>query len=202
MCNWPTFAAISGREIELYNPIPGSFGLAVISGKTGKLVRWGQNIVEGRETHFTHAFLVLDNQQVIEAEPGGAQINSIDRYLDGDVLFSDAPIRNEVARAKALYDHPLVNDVYEERLRERVVDMGRGLKGIPYNYLDYLAIGLEHFHIRPKLVTNRVRRQDRLICSQLVDFIYNFAGIHLFNDGRLPQDVTPADLEQWIVDNG
>lgn len=173
-------------------PTPGSFGLAVISGKTGRLVRWGQNIVEGRETHYTHAFLVLDNQEVIEAEPGGAKIVSVEKYLFGDVLFSDKPIKSVLGNQLYPYD----ND--EPAVRSLVIDIARGLKGIPYNYLDYVAIALEHFDIRPKMVTNRVRRQDRLICSQLVDFVYNMAGIHLFKDGRLPQDVTPADL-QWYA---
>jgi hypothetical protein len=149
---------------------PGSFGLAVISGKTGRWVRRGQNIVEGRKTHYTHAFLVLDNNEILEAEPGGAQINPIDRYLTGDVLISDLPIQRHVVE----YYHNVgpAWQAEEARMRERVVDIGRGLKGIPYNYLDYLAIGLEHFGVRPKLITNRVRRQDRLICSQLVDFVY------------------------------
>lgn len=168
----------------------------MISGKTGFWVRKGQNIVESRKTHYTHAFLVLDNNEVIEAEPGGAKITPLSHYLTGDVLFSDAPIQEYLA-SPVTWLYPET----EESVRERVVDIGRGLKDTPYNYLDYLAIGLEHFGVRPKLVLNRVRRQDRLICSQLVDFVYNMAGIHLFNDGRVPQDVTPADLEQWVRDN-
>lgn len=174
---------------------PGAFGLSVIEGKTGRLVRRGQDIVDGRKTKFTHAFLVLDNHEVIEAEPGGAQIVSLDKYLSRDpntVLFSDKPVQT----ALATHCGPLN---FEQLLRERIVDIARGLEGIPYNYLDYLAIGLEHFGIDLPIVRSRVRRQDRLICSQLCDFVYNFAGIHLFDDGRLPQDVTPGDLEGYVL---
>jgi hypothetical protein len=173
-------------------PVPGSFGLAVISGKTGYWVRKGQNIVEGRKTHYTHAFLVLDNNEVIEAEPGGAILTPLSKYMDGgDVLFCDKPVKNAVGNQLYPYDGG------EKEIRERVIDFGRSLKGIPYNYMDYLAIGLEHFNIDLRVVRNRVRRPDRLICSQLVDFVYQMAGIHLFDDGRVSQDVTPADLEWY-----
>jgi hypothetical protein len=33
-----------------------------------------------------------------------------------------------------------------------------------------------------------------MICSQLVDEAYLRAGVHLFDDGRDPGDVTPGDL--------
>ncbi len=46
----------------------------------------------------------------------------------------------------------------------------------------------------------RLCRKDRLICSQLVDEAYRLADIHLFNDGRLPQLVSPGDLLVLIQD--
>lgn len=174
-------------------PKAGTLGLSVISGKTGKLVRKGQDIVEHRKTKYTHAFLVLHNEQVIEAEPGGAQVTSLATYLsraEGTVLFSDLPVQNAVEQG-----------ANELLLRDQLDRIGRGLSGVPYNYLDYLAIGLERFLIEPRFITNRVRRQDRLICSQLVDFAYQQVGIHLFDDGRLPQDVTPGDLQFWVEDH-
>lgn len=175
------------------NPPPGSFGLSVISGKTGKLVQWGQNIVDGRLETYTHAFFVLDNNEVIEAEPGGAEINPISKYLGReDVLFCDKPVQN------ALLMFPWApRQQLEATLRSVMVERGRTLVGTPYNYLDYLAIGLEHFNIDLGFIRKRVRREDRMICSQLVDYIYQICGIHLFSDGRVSQDVTPGDLEQY-----
>jgi hypothetical protein len=174
---------------------PGSFGLAVIAGKTGKLVRLGQDIVDGRKTTYTHAFFVLDKGEVIEAEPGGAEINPISKYVGReDVLFSDKPVQ------QALNFFPWANRAdLEGTLRSVMVERARGLEGISYNYLDYVAIGLEHFNIDVPFVRNRVRREDRMICSQLVDYIYDICGIHLFNDGRVSQDVTPGDLEQYAL---
>jgi hypothetical protein len=43
-------------------------------------------------------------------------------------------------------------------------------------------------------VTDFIADSGHLICSQLVDLCYLRAGAHLFDDGRLPGDVTPGDL--------
>ena len=174
---------------------PGSYGLSIISGKTGKLVAWGQDIVDGRKDKFTHAFFVLDNDEVIEAEPGGAVIAPLSKYTSlppDHVLFSDKPIQALMAAHDYVYP-----DEYERRVRANLTAFARTLVGIPYNYLDYVAIGLEHFKIDLPFIRNRVRREDRMICSQLVDYIYAKNGIHLFGDHRVSQNVTPGDLEYY-----
>lgn len=193
--------------MALLNPKPGSFGLAVISGKTGRLVRWGQAVVERQDYQYTHAFLVLNNNEVIEAEPGkhGAQINSVDKYLDdSNVIFCDFPVQEAVADAcyrlltmdiKVTKEDVEANELF---LRNRIVRFARTLEGTPYGYLDYLSLAAERFNLTFPAVEKRVKRQDRLICSQLVDFVYGKCDIHLFHDGRLPQDVTPGDLEHWV----
>lgn len=182
-----------------YEIKPASFGLAVISGKTGKLVSWGQNIVDGRRETFTHAFFVLDNNEVIEAEPEGAQIVSLDKYKsrpEGEVLFCDRPVQGWLAERGWDKGTPL-DIATEAGVRRTLVNYARGLKDIPYNYLDYVAIGLEHFGIDLPFIRNRVRRPDRMICSQLVDFIYTQNGMKVLKDNRLSQNVTPGDLEQY-----
>jgi hypothetical protein len=188
------------------NVRPGSFGLSVIQGKVGFWVDKGQEIVERQKYKYTHAFLVLDNDTVIEAEPGGAKLSPLAPYLKRrDTIFSDEPVQQYMdkfyARNKGqVYGSQLADE--ENRIREKIVDFGRSLKGTPYNYLDYLAIGLDRFGIHPALIRRRLSRTDRLICSQLVDYVYQHAGIHLFDDGRDPANVTPGDLEGWIRDHG
>lgn len=183
---------------------PGSFGLSIIGGKLGWWVDRGQAFVERQDYRFTHAFLVLDNEQVIEAQPGGARITPLSEYTrraGGTVIFSDEPVQRELddfwSRSRGGDDVE-----FEARLREKIVDFGRSLEGTPYNYVDYLVIGLDRLGIRPKFIRHRLKRHDRLICSQLVDFVYQMAGIHLFDDGRDDMDVTPGDLEGWIRTNG
>lgn len=188
---------------------PGMFGLTEISGVTGKLVRLGQRIVERQDYKFTHAFLVVDNERIIEAEPGGARFAPISKYEDRpDVVFSDLPIQLAVAEARAAWDKvgysfalPDAETAYENILRNRVVRFGDQCEGIPYSYLDYFSLALERFNVHIAAVQHRVQRDDRMICSQLVDWAYMQVGIHLFDDGRLPQDVTPGDLEGYIRDH-
>lgn len=185
---------------------PGMFGLTVIGGNLGKLVRFGQRIVERQDYTYTHAFLVVSDELVIEAEPGGAVFAPVSKYADrSDVLISDLPIQLEVSRAvegwaKAgfSYANSDAARAYDAILRRRVVLFGQQCEGVPYSYLDYFALALERFNIHIKAVQNRVERSDRMICSQLVDWVYSEVGIHLFDDGRLPQDVTPGDLEGYI----
>jgi hypothetical protein len=190
---------------------PGMFGLAKIKGKLGKAVGLGQNIVEGQSCEFTHAFLVVDNNQVIEAQPHGAILSPLEKYTSRpieDVLFSDLPIQLALDATVAGweergFDEELISRVtgfMDVLIRRRIVLVAKSLLGVPYSYLDYLALGLEHFNITVPVVRDRVARQDRMICSQLVDWTYKQCGIHLFKDGRLPQDVTPGDLEWYIRD--
>jgi hypothetical protein len=188
---------------------PGMFGLSQIGGVTGKLIRLGQKVVERQDYTYTHAFLVVSPEKVIEAEPGGAIFSPLSKYLDKpNVVFSDLPISLAVqetvaAWAKVGYNYATDDaaNMYETVLRNRVVAFGEACQGIPYSYLDYFALALERFNIHIKAVENRVKREDRMICSQLVDWAYAQVGIHLFDDGRLPQDVTPGDLEGYIRKN-
>lgn len=188
---------------------PGMFGLTVIGGTVGKLIEWGQKVVERQDYTYTHAFLVVDNDLVIEAEPRGAIFSPLSKYEGReDVVFSDLPIQLEVQRAQAgwakvgySYAMDEAAATYEQLLRSRVVRFGQQCEGIGYSYLDYFALALERFNVHIKAVQNRVAREDRMICSQLVDWVYGQVGLHLFDDGRLPQDVTPGDLEGYIRDN-
>lgn len=185
---------------------PGMLGLTVIGGNVGKLIKFGQKVIERQDYTYTHAFLVVDNDRVIEAEPGGAVFSPVSKYASrDDVVFSDLPIQLAVQDAQASwqkvgYSFALSEaaGAYEAILRRRVVSFGRRCEGIPYNYLDYFALALERFNIHIKAVQNRVERDDRMICSQLVDWAYTQCGLHLFDDGRLPQDVTPGDIEGYI----
>lgn len=187
---------------------PGMFGLTTISGVSGKLIKWGQKILDGKDDKFQHAFLVVDNNRIIEAEPGGATFAPLSKYEGrDDVLFSDAPIQLAVNAAEAGWEkvgytfaQGEASAAYDAILRRRVVAFGKQCEGIPYNYLDYFALALEHFHLAIPAVKRRIEREDRMICSQLVDWSFEQCGIHLFNDGRLPQDVTPGDLEGYAND--
>jgi len=159
-------------------PLPGSFGLARIGGIVGWFVWLGQRI-SGDGSKWTHAFFILDNDEIIEGQRGGARPESLEQYTNRtDVKFVD-PLRGR----------PL------PELRAQLVATARSLDGTKYNWLNYPALGLLALGIKPKLLRNWVRNPNSgMICSQLVDYIYMVNGVHLFADGREPMDVTPGDL--------
>jgi len=190
--SYPTLA-----EPEL--PKPGSFGLSRIGGLTGKLIAAGQAF-SGDGSRWTHAFVVLDDETVIEAMPGGARIRPLAEYLaHEEIFFSDRPIQTWMARRDPrlieMYGHNA--GTHEQLIRDVVVLNARRLNGTGYGYLQYLALGLVAVGVEPRWLRRYIASKGRMICSQLVDEVYRRAGVHLFNDGRLPQDVTPGDLANY-----
>lgn len=163
----------------------GDIGFSRIGGFTGLWVSLGQWII-GDGCRYTHVYIVLDDDTVIEAMPGGARIASIHgRHPDeGMFYYSRLPLTTEqreaiVREARALIARP---------------------GGVPYSFMDYVALALARFSIKPKWLRDYIEGSGRMICSQLVDYIYCKAGIKLFNDGRLNQEVTPGDLFYGIAE--
>ncbi len=159
---------------------PGDFGLSIIEGRVGALVNIGQAIIRD-SSEFTHAFIVISETQVLEAMPGGARIAPLSSYSDRRVLMSDIPLTDENRRA--------------------IVNVARALEGTPYSFLDYFYLALKHYGINIPWLRNHIKNKGHMICSQLVDFCYQAAGVHLFNDGRLSQDVSPGSLARALYAN-
>lgn len=170
---------------------PGSFFLTRQSGRNGRLVAAGQALVRGAST-FTHAGIVLTDGEMLEGLPGGARISPVDRLFgSGPLLVCDRPVREYVERHN-------YSPGIEGWMRNRVVQTARAMEGIPYSWLDYVAIGMAEARLPGwKLVRARVESSERLICSALVDRAYSWAGVQLFDDGRLCGDVTPWDLAEY-----
>lgn len=165
-------------------PLPGDFGLVSIPGAAGWLVRIGQWLNGDGFTTYEHAFLVLAkpnerNGLLIEAEPGGARCAPWPgNYANQDVTYSSWELTS--AQRLAIYD------------------AARRLEGTPYSWLDYLSLALVRLRIRPHWLQRYVANTGHMICSQLVDYCYQQAGVQLFDDGRLPGDVTPGDLARVL----
>jgi len=156
------------------SPQPGDFGLVSIRGFPGLLVRIGQGLSGDGWSDYHHAFLILDNGEVLEAQPGGARIRPLSDYEATNAVYSDWDLTDEQ--------------------RAAIVREARPLVGTPYSWLDYLSLALLHFGIRPKWLRRCVADTGHLICSQTIDLVYLRAGLHMFSDGRLSMDVTPGDL--------
>lgn len=179
---------------------PGSFFMRRIGGWTGRWISGVQAFVRGG-SNYTHAGLILDNGELIEAEPGGAKIKSVHALYDMDsesIMVSDAPVKRWLEGKTFTYLGEA--EEVEWTKRSEIALKARYLDKVPYSFLDYVALAMAEWKLPGwKLVRDRVEDSAHLICSALVDRAYSWADIHLFDDDRLAGDVTPWDLEQYVL---
>lgn len=133
------------------------------------------------DSPYNHAGIYVGNGKIMEARPGGAGLNFVDTY-DGMVWS-----HFDLTAAE----------------RSDIVAAALECAGKPYGWLDIAAIALAQKRLGATVDSEtwwvkRVSNIDTLICSQLVDLCYGDAGVHLFNDGRLPGLVSPGDLGRLL----
>lgn len=185
---------------EVFYP-PGSMFLTRIQGRSGWWVGTAQALL-GMPSEWTHGGVIGPRGVTYEAAPRGVHEGHVDALQGRPHIVCDAPVQEAVAAA-GLPDVE-ARDEYERNLREAVVFAARELLGTPYSFLDYVALALHHLAPKARitaLVRKRVEDSKHLICSAYVDRVYDHAGIHLYDDGRLSGDVTPSDLNAWIDDH-
>jgi hypothetical protein len=162
------------------DPVPGDIGLTRIPGLVGKFIRFGQWINGNGFKNYEHAFLVLSDGQLIEAQPGGARIAPLSEYERRNAVYVCPP--------------PLTDDQ-----REAICAAAHRYVGVPYSFADYLAIAVHRFHIPAPGLRRYVATSRHMICSQLVDRIYLDGGVRLFADNRWPGYVTPLALYNLLA---
>lgn len=164
-------------------PQPGDIGLTSITGPVGRLVQFGQWLNGDGFGAYQHAFVVLPGDRLIEAMPGGAQVRSLSAYDDRPVLYV-SPAGLTAAQRKAIGDCALK------------------YLGVPYSFLDYLALAVRRFRIPVPGLRRYIAATGHQICSQLADRAYLDAGQHLFADGRWEGYVTPMALYRELSPEG
>jgi hypothetical protein len=142
------------------------------NGVVGRLIR------QITRSPVNHAAILCDAHTVLEARPSGAVFSDWSEYAAG--------VGEDVIGTARL---PLT-----DAQRAQVPAVAAELEGTPYNFLDLLSVGLLQYHIRLSPLRAIVERQDRLICSQLVDEFLRRLGYSIYDDHRWPGDVTPGDL--------
>lgn len=157
-------------------PRAGDFGVVHVSGEGGKLIRAGQWLNGSGYRDYEHAFMYVGRGEVIEAQPSGARID-------------------QLTTQRVLWSH--YNLTMAQRLS--LVRIADSLVGTPYSWPDYFALAARRFRVPVPGLHKYIADSGHMICSQLVDYCYQKAGIQLFNDGRWPGDVTPADLANLIA---
>jgi uncharacterized protein YycO len=164
-------------------PLVGLIGLAPISGEVGRLIELGQWLDGGGFKQWEHAFISLGNGLIVEAEPGGARIGNAGEY-------------SSIYWCSAIY---ALGTAAQLAATEATA---RAYVGVPYSALDYFALAAHRLHLPVIDLENYIKSDGHMICSQLVDQVYNTAMIHIFTDGRWPGFVTPADLYNRNVELG
>lgn len=166
-------------------PPVGTIGVVSTAHAASLLTRFTSWVIRfDTESPVNHAFVYVGKGQILEARPRGSGFSRWDFYPGTIWLASIKPP-----------DKPAV------------VQAAEALKlcGIPYNWLDLVAIGIAQRRWSPELQqqwdaghepwwVKRVSDDGRLICSQLCDLYYRRLGRRLFNDGRLSGLVSPGDL--------
>ncbi|MFE6912282.1 hypothetical protein [Streptomyces erythrochromogenes] len=140
-----------------------------------RLIRFGQWLNGDGFSEHGHAFLVLPDGELIEAQPSGAAVCSLTRY----------------GRAHVIYVCP--SDLTAEQ-RLEICAAALRYVGVPYGFLDYAAIAAHRIHLPVPGLRRCIASSRQQICSQLVDQAYKDAGVELFTDGRWAGYVTPGAL--------
>jgi hypothetical protein len=131
-------------------------------------------------SRYCHARLIVDTDgSTVEADfAPGAKRGHVE---DGDLILSP----------------PLTPEQ-----RDKAPAVASALIGIPYGWSDVFALGLAQFGVRLPSLSRQVARPDRLFCSQLVDLVWRAVGFRAFDDGRLPQNVSPGDIADLALCSG
>jgi len=166
------------KERHAVIPRAGDFFVTQIAGPGHKFVVLGQAII-GDASRFTHAGIVINDEEIIEAMPGGAIKRNRHVYT--------------TIKAAQVTRYSRWNITYDQR--DKIVEEALKLIGTKYSWLDYISLALEHTSFfQPKYLKKYIANTGHMICSQLVDEVYKRAGLQMFNDDRSPGDVTPGDL--------
>jgi hypothetical protein len=145
--------------------LPGDVALTRPNGWVGRVISL---VTSSRYCHIR--LIVAGDGSTVEANPPGAYRGKVQT---GDVIVT-APLTDEQ--------------------RAQIATTAAALVGIPYGFLDVVALGLAQFGLRLPGLRKRLGRPDRLFCSQLVDKAWQAVGFHAFTDDRLPQNVSPGDI--------
>jgi hypothetical protein len=173
--------------------LPGDFACCPISGDTGKLVSFGEWMNGDGFSEYDHAEIYVGLPDAngrfgytMSAYPGGARLVPLreNQLEDGSgFLWSAGKI-------------PLTSDQ-----RNMIVFNAMACKGIPYSAADYFALAAHRLHVPVPGLREYIASSHSMICSQMCDYVYMQAGVHLFADGRWPGYVVPADLASLLEKN-
>jgi hypothetical protein len=182
-----------------------------IHGYAGALVGAGQVILGDagpREWKVRHVAMVTAAavETTGRAAPMGDLLNLAGQLYTLPLIAQAMPGGAEevpLTPASFAEGFPILRPMLDNSQGVEMAQAARRYIGVPYSFLDYAAIAGRHLlALQPTQRTpfdRYVTSTKHMICSQLVDQALTDADYHLFNDGRLPQDVTPAALYRKLL---
>ena len=126
-------------------PQLGDIACTQINGDDGRLIALGEWLNGDRFSEFQHAFVYIGNNEIVEAEPGGARIGNLAEYDSRTTVWVRCP----------------------EQYREAVAAAAKELLGVGYSALDYFALAAHRLHLPIPGLNRLVLGEKRMICSQL-----------------------------------
>ena len=179
--------------------LPGTIGLTSISGAAGRIIRLGQFLVlnpaarwlkRDNDPNIQHAFVYLGATSrypegaILEAEPGGARIRSVNEH---PWIYWCLHIAGE----------------YTAQELQAVADHAPEYEGIPYSFFDYFAIAAHRWHFPLPGLRRYIKTSKHEECAALCDLEYSDQGLKLFTDDRWQGDVMPMNLYylDWTIEN-
>lgn len=150
-------------------PAAGLYGVV----KTSGLVPW----VIRRATHsqFDHAFVVLEDGAVVEAEPAGVRLGHLSEYYGCRIAINSAEEMSVEQRAT-------------------VVATAKAMIGKPYGDLQIIDDGLESLGWHWRWLLKRASGDGEVVCSQLVAIAGQAAGLDWRGGADSATETTPAML--------
>lgn len=150
-------------------PAAGLYGVV----KTSGLIPW----IIRRATHsqFDHAFVVIEDGAIVEAEPGGVRLGHLSEYYGCRIA---------------------INSGEEMTVQQRIVvaTTARAMVGKPYNDLAIVDDGLESLGWRWRWLVKRASGDGEVVCSQLVAIAGHAAGLDWRGGAATSAETTPAML--------
>lgn len=163
-------------------PKPGDFFVTSIKGEVGRLISFGEWLLGDGMTPWDHAGIYVGDGQVVEAEPGGARVAEVSEYDGRPIAWSTGRV--------ALTNQQR-HDIVAAARRFAEARVG-------YSVADYFAIAAHRFHLPVPGLREYVASSGHMICSQLVDRVFEIGGVQLFSDHRWSGYVVPASLGRLI----
>ena len=154
-----------------YEPLPGDYGVVKTNGFFGWLIRLGTT------SRWNHAVIYIGNDEIIEANPHGVEINKLDRH-----------------------EHIAWNqhEGLTNQQRIQIVKAAYSAVGEPYDFWTIADIALRILGL--KLLTvwllEKLARNKGYICSELVAECYRKAKLPLAHADYL---CTPGDLAERLI---